>query len=124
MELSNDLYGGRVTAYGEGGGLVALGNNQHGGVVAAFGKSTSSIGHLGDITAYGKEGGLAVIGNGEHGGVVEVFGKDGVSKAALRVKKHGGQVVVSGRGQGQAAMGINEYGNGGVSTWDKNGYRQ
>ena len=23
-----------------------------------------------------------------------------------------------------AAMGINEYGDGGVSTWDKNGYRQ
>ena len=31
---------------------------------------------------------------------------------------------VKGKGDGAAVMAINEYGNGAVSTWDKNGYRQ
>lgn len=34
-----------------------------------------------------------------------------------------GSVAVSRNGKRQAAMGINEYGNGDVSTLDKNGYR-
>ena len=38
--------------------------------------------------------------------------------------KLGGQVQVFGKGEGKVVMGIDEYGNGGVNTWDKNGYRQ
>ena len=35
-----------------------------------------------------------------------------------------GSVAVFGKGKRQAAIGINKYGNGDVSTWDKHGYRQ
>ena len=43
----------------------------------------------------------------------------------LSVNEHGGRVSVRGKGNNEtrAVMGFNEYGNGGVSTWDKNGYR-
>ena len=47
-----------------------------------------------------------------------------VPKALLSVTEHGGRVEVKGKGEGAAVMGINDYGNGAVSTWDKNGYRQ
>ena len=61
---------------------------------------------------------------GENGGVVSVLGKDGRPAAELGATEHGGRVRVSGKSEGQAVMAINEYGNGAVSTWDKNGYRQ
>ena len=35
-----------------------------------------------------------------------------------------GGVAIFGKGKRQAAIGINEYGNGDASTWDKNRYRQ
>ena len=62
----------------------------------------------------------------EHGGGVSAFGKDGQLAAMLTAKEHGGHVHVGGKGKGKGAavLGINEYGNGVVSTWDKNGYRQ
>ena len=44
--------------------------------------------------------------------------------AALSIDELGGRVQVNGKGEGAAAIGINEYGNGAVSTWDKNGYLQ
>lgn len=66
------------------------------------------------------------IGVDGHGGFViaAALGKEGTSKVWLGVDEHGGRVFVEGKGKGEAAMGINEYGNGNVSTWDKNGYRQ
>ena len=79
----------------------------------------------GFISAHGKDGkSAAALGIGEHGGHVSAFGKDGTLAAMLGVVKHGGHVHVGGKGEGLAVMGINEYGNGAVSTWDKNGYRQ
>ena len=53
------------------------------------------------------------------GGEVTVFGKDGKSRVSLGVTEHGGRVQVKGKDEGAAAMGINEFGNGAVSTWDK-----
>ena len=50
--------------------------------------------------------------------------KMGKWQAWLAVGEHGGQVEVVGKGEGKAGMGINEYANGVVATWDKNGYRQ
>lgn len=46
-------------------------------------------------------------------------------QAFMSFNEHGGRVGVVGKGdsKGQAVMAVNEYGNGGVSTWDKNGYR-
>ncbi len=57
-------------------------------------------------------------------GMVWVFGRAG-GGVTLYVDDHGGQVEVLGKGidKTRAGMGVNEYGNGAVSTWDKNGYR-
>ena len=61
----------------------------------------------------------------EHGGRVAVLGKDGTSAAKMDITEFGGNVGVFGKGskESRAGMGVNEYGNGAVSTWDKNGYR-
>ena len=88
---------------------VLLTTDEDGGFVYAFGKDGQSA---------------AVLRVDEHGGRVSAIGKDGKSGAWLNVGEHGGHVQVNGKGEGVAAMSINEYGNGAVSTWDKNGYRQ
>ena len=62
-----------------------------------------------------------IISSGEDGGSVFAYGKDGKPAVALGVTEHGGLVYVKGKGEGMAAIGINEYGNGAVSTLDKNG---
>ena len=79
----------------------------------------------GSVFAYGKDGkSRAALGVSEHGGLVSTYGKDGKPWAALGIDEHGGWVLIEGKGEGKAVMSINEYGNGTVSTWDKNGYRQ
>ena len=79
----------------------------------------------GTVAAFGKEGeSAAALRVNEHGGRVSAIGKDGQSGALFRVTEHGGRVHLQGKGEGKAVMSINEYGNGAVSTWDKNGYRQ
>ena len=88
---------------------LRLGVNESGGNVAMFG-------------ADGKSG--SWVGVNEYGGRVEVYDKAGQPSAYVSVGEHGGHVQVNGKGDGAAVMGINEYGNGGVSTFDKNGYRQ
>ena len=40
----------------------------------------------------------------------------------IGINKHGGYVGTKGRSKGHAIMRINQYGNGVVSTYDKNGY--
>lgn len=42
----------------------------------------------------------------------------------INIDSHGGYVSTHGRSKGYAIMGIDEKGNGAVSTYDKNGYRQ
>ena len=56
---------------------------------------------------------------------VDLYLFEGEKSAFLRINEHGGSVGVSGKGKdtGKARMGINEYGNGAISTWDKHGYR-
>ena len=54
------------------------------------------------------------------GGVVRVYSKDGKTGASMRIYEHGGAVSVFG-GISGASMGVNEYGNGEVTTTDKNG---
>ncbi len=74
------------------------------------------------LTVVDKDGKMRVrLTTAEHGGVVSAIGKDGKSVAGLGVIEHGGVVQVKGKGEGMAVMLINEYGNGVVSTTDKNG---
>ena len=79
----------------------------------------------GSVSAIGKDGKSgALLSITEHGGSVAAFGKDGKSWVRRSVSLNmGGVSHVEGKGEGKAGMGINEYGNGAVSTWDKNGYR-
>ena len=79
----------------------------------------------GHVNALGKDGKPAVaLGVTENGGRVFTLGKNGKPTVALGNYEHGGFVQVKGKGEGMAVMSINDYGNGAVSTWDKNGYRQ
>ena len=68
---------------------------------------------------------LAYLRSNGHGGIVSVSDKSGERVSRMHVTEHGGYVSVHGKGNDDArvAMAVNEYGNGGVSTWDKNGYR-
>ena len=92
--------------------MVRLGGSEDGGVVVVRGKD-------GEGTAQ-----MAII---EDGGFVAVCGKDGEKAAQMAVIENGGDVSVYGRGDApislRAAMNVNEYGNGAINTWDKNGYR-
>ena len=82
--------------------------------------------HADGVGVVGEEGkGRVNVTVGEDGGAVTVFDKDGEGAAQMATGEYGGAVTVHGRGDPntRAAMGVNEYGNGAVSTWDKNGYR-
>ena len=55
------------------------------------------------------------------GSLIESYGK----AAEMEVTEHGGRIdVFNNQGENRAVMSVNEYGNGAVSTWDKQGYRQ
>ena len=111
-ELANNAQGGMITAFStvEDSGYVKLANDEHGGRVHIYGK---------DAGGYGVDLGIA-----EHGGEVRVWGKGKhTGSAELSMTEHGGRVQVWGKGSSTAVMGINEYGNRAVSTWDKHGYR-
>ena len=136
MVLGVDEHGGFVRVYDNNGkSKAAVSADEHSGRVTVNGNDKSEkVGvaldvteHGGRVSAFGKDGrsnvGLSV---NEDGGFVGVYSNDKNEKSgvALGVTEHGGRVNVFGKGKGQAVMGINEYGNGAVSTWDKNGYRQ
>ena len=59
----------------------------------------------------------------DNGGVVHVKKGDEMG-AEIALDQYGGSISVYGKGDkgSRARMGVNEYGNGAVSTWDKNGY--
>ena len=62
---------------------------------------------------------MVIIGSDEDGGSVTVWGykrPTGVPSALLSLSEKKGEL--------RALMGVNEYGNGVVATWDRNGYRQ
>lgn len=69
-----------------------------------------------------------MLGIGKRGAKVSVVGEEGSKSGsvAMSVDSHGGLVSVYGKGSStsRAIMGVDEYGNGVVGTWDKNGYRQ
>ena len=50
---------------------------------------------------------------------------DGLQNASVGVEEHGGLVEVWSKDEKpKAALGVDGYGNGAISTWDKNGDRQ
>ena len=76
----------------------------------------------------GNNGGGVFIESNKTGGFVDVRGKDGEAMAQMGIDKNGGFVAVYGRrgdaferAFSRAMMGVNEYGNGLVSTNYKNG---
>ena len=110
---------------------IISGDNQAG--VHVFGDNGKGQARLyagedgGQVDIWGSDRKLKATVNGdndEQGGQVAVFGNDHASEAVLKIDHHGGVLRTYGRTQGSAAMGINQYGNGAVTTWDKNGYRQ
>ena len=122
----------RLNAFGvrvlgeDGKGSAYVTVDEDGGVVRVEGKED----RMGSAKmAVGENGGrrkwrsvkMAV---GKNGGFVGVGGNAG-GGAEMITDEHGGHVSVYGKGSGEAraAMGVTEYGNGAVSTWDKNGYR-
>ncbi len=110
VNLTTDEYGGVVYAFGKDGKLGAeLSVDERGGVVSVAGKDGKSV---------------VVLHISELGGGFVVAHWQGGSGAVLGTTEHGGHIRVDGKGGGRVAMSINEYGNGAVSTWDKNGYRQ
>ena len=100
----------------------------HGGTVGVYGKFGTYAGmkiyeHGGNVNVSGNYT-HAAIGITEHGGKVHVYDEHSGKAAQMFTTEHGGRVkVVNKEGNTRAAIGINEYGNGAVSTWDKNGYR-
>ena len=79
---------------------VGLVSNEDGNKVTVYNKVPKVVKQE-DIMLAGNE--VVGLGATEYGGRVDVFNKQGKSRAVV---------------------GVNEYGNGAVSTWDKNGYRQ
>ena len=108
------------------GGFVSIEGRHHEGNLASI--AVTDDGASGMISVYrydrGMKTGAAQLMTDENGGRLNVYGKEGTSRVRLGVNENGGLVQVDGKGEGSALMGINEYGNGAVSTWDKNGYRQ
>ena len=99
---------GAVSVHGKDGGIASMYTNEHGGFVLVR----------------GKDGGIASMGTDKDDGFVGVYRKDG-GGASMGTDEHGGRIeVANNQGKNRAVMGVNEYGTGAVSTWDKNGYRQ
>ena len=94
-------------------GSALMSTTEHGGLVAVRGKGDSG----------------AVMCTTERGGEVLLQGKEDDDGAALMtVDEHGGgYLAVFGKendnSNGEVKIGINKYGTGAVSTWDKNGKR-
>ena len=129
-----DEHGGHMHVLGiDSGSSVVVRAKDGGGSVAVFGDNSTEMPE-------------AIIGVQEHGGFVGVNSKDDMKAyaemsvdedsgivtvlgrgagAGMKVDKHGGLVSVDGIGasSSRAIMCVDEYGNGAVSTWDKNGYR-
>ena len=130
LEVGNTFHGGAVRMHNADGfsELQVFHRNGEGGVVLFSSDNIHSLSVYEDAHAREDRSPSAkkVIGLGSYGGAssVNVYGKDKNLNASMTTTEHGGRVsVFSNEGQGSAAIGVNEYGNGAVSTWDQNGYR-
>ena len=124
-----------VLVYGNGWINTWLGAHEDRGFVNVYGGDNGKLGvglsaydDGGRVNVYGRKDRMTYvqIEADESGGIVYVSSKDSLIGVGLGADDHGGRVYVSGNAdsKGRAMIGINKYGNGAVSTWDKNGYRQ
>ncbi len=95
-----------ISATKRGGGFLHTKGANHDNSLASIGASDDGESGLITVSRYkhGKENGVVQLLANNNGGAVSIYGKTDEKS----------RVVV----------GINEYGNGFVSTWEKNGYRQ
>lgn len=137
VTMSIDENGGSVYLFGKGkgdGGIVSMHAGEDHASLGVRDRVLSDGGiwmyaddYGGRLDVKGKglfDGGAVYIRIDSQGGGVEVSGNDGGS-TKMGTDEHGGRVdVFNNQGKNRAVMGVNEYGNGAVSTWDRNGYRQ
>ncbi len=105
------------------GSVSVFGKDGRGGVLLSALESGGRVDLVGLRNTMGGYPSLVSMGIEGDGGYVSVSGKDDKSSAGMRIDEHGGVIGVHGKGESQAVMGINEYGNGVISMWDKDGYR-
>ena len=120
--------------------VATMGTNEGGGTIQVRNRQGIKVGMMGVyesrgmVTVLGEGGtelgldtGMATMSVNEEGGNITVHRRKSTGEGVrIDTDQYGGQVIVFGRGNklSRAAMGVNEYGNGAVNTWDKNGYRQ
>ena len=108
----------------EGNHHIWISSNEDGGSIGVYGAPGAVLMTINEeggwITVAGHEGG-AWMTLEVYGGIVSVFSndrKEGVG-AILGIAKDGGEVTVLSGKETKATMGVDEYGNGVVATWDK-----
>ena len=136
-----------------GGGLIMFSNENKGSTHISAAVFTTEKG-TGSFSAHHKNGAKAYMSAIESGGYVSIGGRNHKNNLALiavtddgesgmisvyrydhgmktgavqlMTDENGGTLSVYGKAddESRVAVSINEYGNGAVSTWDKNGYRQ
>ena len=121
--------GAEVIMYSGGvvGSMVTMKTDGDNGSVNVVGRDSQAVSISADdygvsVRTDGKHGiyGTSMVCT-EKGGLVAVFDGDGKVRASMSTE-HSGQVGVHGNGgKFGAVMHINDYGDGVVSTWDKNG---
>ena len=96
----------------EGKTVVSMNTDTDGGKVAVYSNDKEGRGVVGLVID-------------EHGGRVDIrSSREPSTFAQMCIEENGAAIILYGRGgAGSVQMGINEYGSGVVSTWDKNGYR-
>ena len=109
VEISSEEFGGRVNI-----------TNSEGYHVGTF-KANPNGGHVA-VHDGGDTKGMAILSGGEDGGFVELSKPSHKTQAKLHINEWGGRLQLNGKGEGAVLLGINEYGYGVVSTYDKNGY--
>ena len=136
-KIGSGAHGGFVQVWGKNESSVVMKNDERGGMVEVTNNQGKTVGLMSvykgsgrakvfDDSGVERDGGAVSLRIDEHGGKVIVFGKKmGGGQASVGVSENGGLIGVFGKGNSEtrAALGVNKYGNGAVSTWDKNGYR-
>ena len=137
IRLYTTKHGGDIRMDSKDGRIATMSINESGGWLYLSGKGRGSGGNVGIYTSEASasldvedtllsDGGIRMYAS-DSGGSIKVEGKglhDGGS-AEMLTDEHGGVVGIgNNQGKTRAVMGVNAYGNGAVSTWDRNGYRQ
>lgn len=103
----NHKNGGKVfMSATDDGGFVSINGANHNKILASIGVTDDGESGLISVKRYdhGKQIGAAQLKANQYGGLLSIYGKTD--------------------NESRVTVGMNEYGNGAISTWDKNGYRQ